>query len=56
MGMDGLCWGLVCGVVCGGVWVGGVVYELGEAEGIYAILPIYRILGVVVLYFASRMG
>ena len=27
----------VCGVVCGGVWIGGVVYELGEAERIYVI-------------------
>src|SRR5467141_4052628 len=35
----------VCGVVCGRVWIGGVVYELGEAEGIYAICDLQDYFG-----------
>src|SRR5882757_4706645 len=35
----------VCGVVCGGVWIGGVVYELGAAEGIYAICDLQDYFG-----------
>src|SRR5258707_7013153 len=34
-----------CGGVCGGVWIGGVVYELGEAEGIYAICDLQDYFG-----------
>jgi len=59
MGMDWIVLGIGFAVsFCGGVWIGGVVYELGEAEGIYAILRFTGLFwGVaVVLYFASRMG
>src|SRR5882757_9613097 len=27
----------VCGVVCGGVWIGGLVYGVCEEEGIWAV-------------------
>jgi hypothetical protein len=45
----------VCGVVCGGVWIGGLVYGVCETEGICAVcdLPDYFGSGGALFCFAD---